>query len=209
MEIQELLMKALTNYDQNRPRSQQVEIGVSAIGGCRKQVWLHLQNTPKTNSTMRLPGLMGTAIHKMIEEAFSEFGWGEYEQEIEVEWDGLKGHIDLYIPSEGAVVDWKTTKKAALAKFPSQQQRWQVQLYGYLLEMNGRKIETVSLVGIPRDADERSIVVHTEPYNREIVVEALTWLDDIRERESAPPPETFKAICNLYCAFYGSACAGL
>ena len=209
MDIHNLLMKALTNYDEGRARSQQVEIGVSAVGGCRKQVWLQLHNTPKTNSTIRLPALMGTAIHKMIEQAFAEFGWDEYEQEIEVEWDGLKGHIDLYIPNEGAVVDWKTTKKSNLAKFPSQQQRWQVQLYGYLLEMNGRKIETVSLVGIPRDADERSIVVHTEPYNREIVVEALNWLDDVKARESAPPPETFKAICNLYCSFYGQNCQGL
>ena len=207
MNIQDLLMKALTNYDATRSRSTQKEIGVSQIGGCRKQVWLQIQDTPKTNDTLKLPSLMGTAIHKMIEEAFEEFGF--YAQEIEVEWDGLKGHIDLYLPETGAVIDWKTVTKAKLPKFPSAQQRWQVQLYGYLLEMNGRKIETVSLVAIPRDADERHIKVHTEPYNREIVVEALTWLDDVKARTSSPPPENYKAFCTLYCSYFGDSCGGL
>jgi hypothetical protein len=33
MKIDEMLMKALNSYDNNRARSQQVEIGVSQIGG--------------------------------------------------------------------------------------------------------------------------------------------------------------------------------
>jgi len=209
MQIDELLMKALSKYDSTRARSQQTQIGVSQVGGCRKQVWLQIQATPKTNSTIKLPSLMGTAIHKMIEEAFAEFGWGEYEQELEVEWDGLKGHIDLFIPDSKAVVDWKTVKKSSLAKFPSVQQRWQVQLYGYLLEMNGRAVETVSLVAIPRDGDERSIKVHTEKYDREIVVEALTWLDEVKAMESAPRPENRVAFCSLYCSYYGDSCGGM
>ena len=42
MQIDEMLMKALTTYDNNRERSQQTQIGVSQIGGCRKQVWLQI-----------------------------------------------------------------------------------------------------------------------------------------------------------------------
>jgi hypothetical protein len=82
MKIDEMLMKALTSYDNNRARSQQVEIGVSQIGGCRTQVWLQLQDAERTNDTLKLPALMGTAIHKMIEEALSA-DWNEYEMERE------------------------------------------------------------------------------------------------------------------------------
>ena len=81
MKIDELLVKALFDYDFSRARSQQTQIGVSQIGGCRKQVWLQLQNTPKENNTLKLPALMGTAIHKMIEEALLmqvEDKWANY-----------------------------------------------------------------------------------------------------------------------------------
>lgn len=212
MKIDEILIKALTAYDATRERSLQKEVGVSQVGGCRKQVWLQLQGTVKENTTLKLPSLMGTAIHKMIEEALTndnELNWSNYQLEREVEWDGLKGHIDLFIPDIGAVVDWKTTKLKNLDYFPSKQQRWQVQLYGYLLEMNGEKPKTVTLVAIPRDGDERQIRIHTEEYNREICVEALAWLDEVKEMKEPPAPERFAAqFCQHYCSYYGTACSG-
>lgn len=209
MQINELLMKALNNYDKGRERSQQVEIGVSQIGGCRRQVWLQLQATPKTNPTLKLPSLMGTAIHTMIEQAITDYSFGEYELEQEVEYDGLKGHIDFYSPEDKAVADWKTVKSSKLKNFPEPQQRWQVQLYGYLKNKTGSPVETVSLVAIPRDGDERALKTHTEPYNEAIVQEALDWLADVKSRTQAPPPEKRKAFCALYCSYFGEACGGI
>ena len=208
MDTTEVHVKALKNYGAGRSRSLQTEIGVSQIGGCRRQVWLQLQGTPKTNPTIQLPSLMGTAIHKLIEDAFAQISWGEYQQELEIIYDGLMGHVDLYVKGEGAVVDWKTITKSKLAKFPSFQQRWQVHLYGYLLTMNGNPVKTVELVAIPRDADERSIISHKEEYSPEIAAEALAWLEDVKGRTSAPPPENYKAFCSLYCGYYGESCGG-
>lgn len=212
MQIDEMLMKALTTYDNNRERSQQKQIGVSQIGGCRKQVWLQIQNTPKTNETLKLPALMGTAIHKMIEEALvkdNAANWGEYWLEEEVEYDGLKGHIDLYIPSVGAVVDWKTTKLKNLTYFPNTQQRTQVQLYAYLLSKNGHSPKTVTLVAIPRDGDERNIKLHTEEYNEAIALEGLKWLREVQNMDIAPAPEKYAAqFCKFYCSYYGESCGG-
>ena len=212
MQINEMLMKALTTYDNNRERSQQKQIGVSQIGGCRKQVWLQIQDTPKTNETLKLPALMGTAIHKMIEEALvkdNAANWGDYWLEEEVEYDGLKGHIDLYIPSVGAVVDWKTTKLENLTYFPSTQQRTQVQLYAYLLSKNGHSPKTVTLVGIPRDGDERNIKLHTEEYNEAMALEGLAWLREVQSMDTAPAPERYAAqFCKFYCSYYGESCGG-
>lgn len=209
MEIEELLMKALTTYDKSRARSKQIQLGVSSVGGCRRQVWFHLQGEEKTNQTIKLPALMGTAIHTMIEKAIKDIDWdNDYELEREVSFEGLMGHIDLFIPSIGAVVDWKTTKKAGLDSFPKMNQVWQVQLYGYLLSKNGEKVNTVSLVAIPRDGDERQIKIHTEPYVEAIALQALSWLEDVKSRTEIPDPENYAAFCNLYCSYFGDKCQG-
>jgi len=208
MKIDEMLIKSLTNYDNNRERSQQTEIGVSQIGGCRKQVWLQIQKTQGTNTTLKLSALMGTAIHKMIEEALSA-EWNEFQMEREVEFNGLKGHIDLYIPSIGAVVDWKTTKLKNLDYFPSTQQRWQVHLYAFLLSKNNESPKTVTLVGIPRDGDERHIKIHTEEYDEQLASDALAWLTDLQERKEAPLPERYATqFCQHYCDYFGETCQG-
>lgn len=211
MEIKEWLIETLIAADKARSRSQQVEIGPSQVGDCRTQVWLQLQGAQGGNPTLKLPALMGTAIHKAIEEAitrndpFSQ----QFELEVEVEADGLKGHVDLYIPESKHIVDWKTTKKKNLDYFPSLQQRWQVQLYGYLMRKNGREVETVSLFVLPRDGDERQIQVHTEPYSEEIAMEALEWLEDLKGRVTQPAPERDAVSwCRFYCEYFGHACSG-
>lgn len=212
MKIDEMLVKALVAYDATRERSLQKEIGVSQIGGCRRSVYFHLNGEPKVNNTLRLPALMGTAIHKMIEEAIineAKETWADYETEKEVTYDGLKGHIDLFIPSVGAVVDWKTTKLKNLDYFPSKQQRWQVQLYAYLLENNGYEVKTVTLVGIPRDGDERNIKTHTEEYNREIALDGMAWLREVQSMTMPPAPERYAAqFCQHYCPYFGNSCGG-
>lgn len=209
MEINELLMKALTSYDKSRPRSQQKELGVSSIGGCARAAYFVLNSWDKENETIKLPALMGTAIHTMIEQAVTNMDWdNQYETELEVKHDGLMGHIDLWIPSIGAVVDWKTTKKAGLSYFPSNQQRWQVQLYGYLLTKNDHEVKTVTLVAIPRDGDERDIVIHTEEYSEAVALEALAWLENVKAMTEPPAPENYASFCSLYCNFYGESCGG-
>jgi CRISPR/Cas system-associated exonuclease Cas4 (RecB family) len=212
MKIDEMLVKALVAYDATRERSLQKEIGVSQIGGCRRSVYFYLNGEPKVNNTLRLPALMGTAIHKMIEEAIineAKETWADYETEKEVTYDGLKGHIDLFIPSAGAVIDWKTTKLKNLDYFPSKQQRWQVQLYAYLLENNGYEVKTVTLVGIPRDGDERNIKTHTEEYNREIALDGMTWLREVQAMTMPPAPERYAAqFCQHYCSYFGDSCGG-
>lgn len=207
----QLLIDALTRQDNARPRSLQTEIGVSSLGGCRRKVWLELAGTPKTNSTKKLAAVMGTAIHAAIESAFADRPANEVLIEHRVEIDGLPpATIDFFDVVAGEVVDWKTTKKSGLDYFPSQQQRWQVQVYGYLMTQDGWEVRNVSLVAIARDGDEDDIKVHTEPYDRATAIEALAWLDDLKNTQTAPNPERDAvSFCAKYCEFYGSACSGI
>lgn len=211
LEVKDFLIEVLHAQDSSRARSNQTEIGPSQVGDCRPRVWLQIKGFEGTNETLKLPAIMGTAIHKEIESAFNRYDpFGEtFDLEGEVEYNGLKGHIDLYFKDTGEIVDWKTGKTKNLGYFPSREQRWQVHLYGYLKNKNGEPVSTVSLVMIPRDGDERDILTHTEPYNEAIALEAIDWLNDVKNRLDQPEPEKDAlSFCQFYCEFYGGLCSG-
>ena len=215
--MKDFLVEILHAKENSRARSNQVQIGPSELGGCRRKVYFRLHDQHQTNENeMKLAAIMGTAIHSAIENAIAlaDPTGTKYVVEQEVEWGDMKAHIDLWIPETGDVVDWKTVKKANLSYFPSTQQRWQVQVYGYLLEKSGKgKPVNVNLVAIARDGDERDIKVHSEPYDATIAEEALNWLAAIKEATEAPAPERDESYCKFYCKYYDASgeigCVGL
>lgn len=210
MDLQELLVKSLDGYDRNRERSKQESIGPSSVGGCRRQVWYTYNKTPKTNlNTEGLAAQLGTFIHAGIAEAMRRedpFGDNFLIEQKVVALDpscGIEsGNIDLFIKDMGMVVDWKTTKKKSLRYFPSTQQRWQVQIYGWLMSQNGHKVNYVALVAVPRDGDSGDIRAHVEDYDPLVAEEALEWLKDVISRSTAPDPEKPAPYCASYCPFY-------
>jgi hypothetical protein len=213
----DLLIEVLHAKDAGRSRSVQTQVGPSEIGGCRRKVWYRLNAQPQTNfGELKLAAIMGTAIHASIEDAIQTIDpKGEkYWVETEVEYNGMKAHVDLFIPETGDVVDWKTSKVKNLSYFPSKQQRWQVQIYGYLLEKSGKgKVKNVNLVAIARDGDERDIKVHTEPYDEAIALEAMSWLDGVKASAELPEAEKDASYCKFYCKYYDESeqmgCGGL
>ena len=212
----ELLLHVLHAKDASRDRSMQTEVGPSEIGGCKRKVWYRLNAQPHTNENQsKLAAIMGTAIHAAIEDAIGSLDpeAKEYLVETEVAYGDMKAHVDLFVPSTGAVIDWKTSKIKNLSYFPSNQQRWQVQLYGYLLSKNGYEVKTVNLVAIARDGSEKDIKVHTEPYDEVIALAALSWLANVKASETLPEPEKDESFCKDYCQYYDASgemgCTGL
>jgi CRISPR/Cas system-associated exonuclease Cas4 (RecB family) len=213
----ELLLQVLRDKDAGRARSKQTQVGPSELGGCRRKVWYRLNDQPETNDNeLKLSAIMGTAIHAEIEKAISiaDPKGEKYWVETSVEYNGMKAHIDLYIPETGDVIDWKTVKVKNLSYFPSLQQRWQVQVYGYLLDKSGKgNPRTVNLVAIARDGDERDVRVHSEPYDPKLAEDALNWLSAIKESADAPGPERDQSYCKFYCKYFDESgemgCTGL
>jgi hypothetical protein len=158
---------------------------------------------------------MGTAIHAAIEDAIGHIDPDskEYLVETEVAYGDMKAHVDLFVPSTGAVIDWKTSKVKNLSYFPSKQQRWQVQVYGYLLSKNFYDVKTVNLVAIARDGAEKDIKVHTEPYDEAVALEAFAWLNEVKTSVTLPEPEKDQSFCKDYCQYYDATetmgCGGL
>ena len=213
----ELLLQVLRDKDAGRARSKQTQVGPSELGGCRRKVWYRLNDQPETNDNeLKLSAIMGTAIHAEIEKAISiaDPKGEKYWVETSVEYNGMKAHIDLYIPETGDVIDWKTVKVKNLSYFPSLQQRWQVQVYGYLLDKSGKgSPRTVNLVAIARDGDERDVRVHSDPYDPKLAEDALNWLSAIKESADAPGPERDQNYCKFYCKYFDESgemgCTGL
>lgn len=200
----QVLIDALIAADNGRARSQQKAVGVSSLGDCRAKVWHMVNGTEPTNTTKRLPAIMGTAIHSAIETALAGSG---FLLEHRVELPGLPpATIDCFDPVNGEVIDWKTVKLSGVPYFLSKQKRWQVQVYGYLMQQSGFDVRTVTLVGIPRDGDESDVFVHSEPFDEAVALEALAWLRDV-ESEPFPIPEREGLFCEQYCQFWG-ACGG-
>ena len=212
----ELLLHVLHSKDASRDRSTQTEVGPSEIGGCRRKVWYRLNAQPHTNDNQsKLAAIMGTAIHAAIEDAIGAIDpeGKEYLVETEVSFGDMKAHVDLFVPSTGAVIDWKTSKVKNMSYFPSNQQRWQVQIYGYLLSKNGYEVKTVNLVAIARDGNEKDVKVHTEPYDETMALTALAWLENVKASKELPAPEKDASFCKDYCQYYDETeqmgCGGL
>lgn len=203
----QILIERLIRTDNNRARSKQTAIGVSQLGGCRRQVWHKLQGDEGTNPTLRLASIMGTAIHAAIEQAFADSD-ALIEHRIEAA-DGLPpATIDYF--KDGEVVDWKTIKLSGVDYFITKQKRWQVQTYGYLMAKAGFDVHTVTLVGIPRDGTENDIIVHSEPYDENIALAAFEWLREIEGMTEPPAPEREpQSFCKSYCEFFGTLCSGM
>lgn len=209
-DAQDIMLQALNMKDALRPRSLQAEIGVSALGSCARRVWFDLNDYPKQQETDHLEAIMGTAIHHAIEQALTDFSFGAFLIEVEVEYDGLKGHIDWWRPDRFEIVDWKTMKLKNAGYFPKMGQRWQVHTYGYLQSMMGERVEQVTLVALMRDGNSSKVLTHSEPYDLATAMIALEWLDRVRQAGQPPAPE-MDAInfCKPYCPFFGELCQGM
>ena len=208
-ELQGFVAKMLTDFDNRRPRSNQIEIGPSSVGGCHRRLWHELAGTKPTNEGDKLAAILGTFIHAGIESSVrASDPWGEqFELEVEVEAGGLKGHVDCYDKINQRVIDWKTIKKGSSRYFgkTNRQQIWQIHLYGWLLTQNGYTVKEVALAGIPRDGKMSDILIHIEPYNPEIAEEALFHLNAVKElvaEGTKPFPEKPVPFCADYCPFY-------
>lgn len=202
------LLMSLVNTERWTPRGKQTSVGPSEIKGCRRRTWHRLEGTPQCNEdTLILPAWMGTALHKDLErrlilrDPFRE----RYETEVRVEHNGMRGHVDVYDREAREVIDWKSSTKSSLRDFPSEQQITQVQLYGYLLTANGRPVDTVTLVAIPRDGNETHLKSYSEPYDPAVAEAGLAWLEDVKSRIEPPEPEKPRRFCQGYCPYYDAS----
>lgn len=173
----------LLAWDAQRPRSQQVEMGMSRLGSCQRQAGYHTQGVPQDEAYEpdKIQAVIGTAIHQTAAEAARLLLPGAQTESLEVHFAGLTGHPDLYL--DGTLRDIKTlgysmqlTQRQQLG--PLTRERWQVHTYAAALIVAGLEVHTVEIDYIARDSGDEFI--WREPFDMSAVEAALAWLDDVR-----------------------------
>jgi hypothetical protein len=177
----------LLEWDQRRPRSQQRELGMSELGGCRRRAGYRLSNTTPDNKGGSVQAVLGTAIHAAVEQVFHEMqaeGLLPAEDliEYEVRFANIVGHLDRYDSVGHRVLDTKTTSSRWLQHIklhgPERSHLWQLNLYAAALIRTGRPVKHIVLDYIARDTGEDWQWTGTPDVGE--VRQALQWLDDIR-----------------------------
>ncbi len=185
--VTELLLR----WDAERPRSQQKQLGWSDLGVCRRRAGYRLAGVEPTNAGGSVQAVMGTAIHKVQEEALKRFV-PEASAEEEVTFAGILGHFDRY--ENGDVLDTKTTSSRNLARIqadgPPTSNIWQINGYAAAVIASGRPVRRVIIDFLARDTGEEwRWIGKPDP---QAVRDALAWLREVRDTELEWLPREFE-----------------
>ena len=196
----DLVLAALTEQDDARPRSQQAGVGPSSLGGCQRAVLYDMLRMPATNLDRPAPweAMRGTAVHNLIESALRRID--PFAERFLIEPTVLTslahprladGHPDLIRLDCGPgsrVVDLKTTLKRKIRYFPGIQRVWQVATYAWAINESGTvvmpdgtlqdvpPVTELEILALPIDGKPNDLASFTMPYDPTVAEGAFRWL---------------------------------
>jgi hypothetical protein len=193
-QLRQQLTQVIVEQAAQQPRNLQTRIGPSGLGEpcTRRLAYSILEWDPANPASDPLPSVVGTGAHAV----FGEF----FERRNELLADGrprylvetrviprhdIPGSSDLFDRLLSTVVDWKFMGKSKLDELrrhgPGLRYRVQSHVYGLGFENAGETVEHVAVVGVPRGGFLSGTVVWTEPYDRQIALDALERKDKTLE----------------------------
>lgn len=177
----------LLEWDRRKPRSQQRELGMSELGGCRRRAGYRLAGTVPSNPSGSVQAAMGSAIHQVIAEILEDLGLDGVVHEKEVRFAGIVGHFDRV--EDEIIIDVKTTSSRWLDHIklhgPDTSHLWQVSLYAAALKLAGHNVTRVRIDYLARDSGEE-YNWPTEKgalFDPRHVRDALTWLQAVQDTD--------------------------
>jgi hypothetical protein len=203
----EQTVKRVRDFDAARPRSLQVQVGWSEVGGCRSALGFRLDGAYITDDTDSWAAQRGTALHEYLGPILDGPG---VRIEVETSYRGIPGHADIVEPD--AVVDIKTTSLAnskLWAEDHSLLRPKRIQVHGYAAglvdagELPGDC--TVRLLVVPVDGTFADWWAYEEPFNRSLADEGADRLEWVRDRMAAGdslPKDKPYAWCSTWCSFF-------
>jgi hypothetical protein len=185
------LRQVLMDFEANRPRSMQKELGPSELGTpCQQQIARKLAGAPRRPITEPTwAPFQGTAVHASMEEVVAfwnrQLGRDRWlaEDRLVVDpgpghYPSIEGNGDAFDLDHAMVVDWKHVGTTALKKLRtakrmgkpprdqvSQDYRIQAHLYGLGHANKGREVRHVRLVMLARSWQYDDSDEWTEAYN--------------------------------------------
>jgi hypothetical protein len=223
------LTAIFTDAITNHPRSLQKRIGPSEIGHpCDRQLGYHFAKAPKVNISDRLPwkSTIGTAMHTWAEETLARWIITQndtatlgprflLETKVDVgaiNGEDIDGSCDLYDRKTATVIDYKfvggTQLRGYKANGPGQKYRIQAHAYGRGWIAKGYPVEHVAVWFLPRDQEFKQHHFWSEPYDEQIVLDALARADRIAQMAealgpaAAPLMKTSDQVNCTYCPWF-------
>ena len=200
-------VKRVRDYDAARPRSLQVQVGWSEVGGCRSALGFRLDGAFTTDDTDTWAAQRGTAIHAYLQDILDGPG---VRMEVDTSYRGIPGHADIVEPD--AVDDIKTTTLANSKLWAGDHSLLypkRVQAHGYAAGLvdAGELPEdcTVRLLVVPVDGTFADWWAYEEPFDRSLADEGadrLAWVQDrMAAGESLPKDKPYN-WCATWCSFF-------
>jgi len=143
-------------------------------------------------SAMRMA--IGKAIHEIP--FFSSTG-----HELEVEMDGIYGHIDEYLEDFKMIIDKKTCRSIPREPYPHHVK--QVEMYGVMLTEKGYDVEKLGVIYIDVVSPDVKAYSWTPMFDPQLLKEEMLLKRDIlleALKTGVPPPRHVSWEC-YYCPF--------
>lgn len=214
----EATIKAVRAADEQRPRSRQVAVGWSDLGGCRAAIGYQLQDTWPSDEPDTWGAIRGTALHAPILTA-RKAALPHLLHEVEVTYRGVPGHADEVDPDENSVTDVKTTTlgvSIVWRRDPEALRGKRIQVHGYaagLLEagvLDPARPVIVRLIVAPVDGRFSDWWVHEESYDQDLADDGINRLYAVKAalvRGEHPPRDEPYQWCERFCQFF-TLCRG-
>lgn len=189
-------------YENSRDRTQQTDIGPSALGKpCTRCLARHVLGMSLTRDfDDPWARIIGTFVHEGLECVAHTHNTAvdraRYltETRVQPHPDVLPkgGNADLYDADTATVIDHKVVGPEPLRKYrlngPGQQYRIQGHLYGLGFHRLGKPVEHVAIAFWPRGGRLSDLYVWTEPFDAQIALDAIDRYRTIRDQALAIGP---------------------
>lgn len=165
MPLADRFLAALKEFENTKPRNQQVRLGPSELGGCREYVRNVMVGSPmQPNDEWPTAAVVGTLVGTHLETVAEEYMGALTEVPVTATLpNGLKvsGHADVVLVEDNAVVDAKTKDKLATVKYEgaSLENLIQISVYTLGLVQAGVLTEgaTAHLIYVDRSGNEQKL----------------------------------------------------
>jgi hypothetical protein len=201
------MLQALKDHENARPRSQQLTLGPSELGGCREYIRNVMAGTPvQTNDEWPAAAVIGTVMGEFMEAIAEQYLGAATQKSITTMLpNGLlvTGTADMIFESENMLADGKTKDGfAGVARYgPSLENLIQVSIYALGCVQNGYLTEGARavLLYMDRSGDQQVLLEHVLTWdeilqNIDLVVARLEDVLDAQEHVDAGEVEWARAL---------------
>lgn len=183
----QILADILLDTIKSGAKSEEPRLRLSAVGLCQRATVLSIK-TGITPDFEDMSGILysGKLHEQIIKQAFD--GWNVVEQK-EVELEGVKGHIDFYLPGENVIIECKTISLSGMHRVPIEHHIWQVAAYMEAVKEETGETPQGFIVYFARE-DPQTFRVYEVVYSQtcaELVRQTLRKLQKHLEEETIPP----------------------